>query len=488
MHSILYAASEAHPFIKTGGLGDVAGNLPLALKSLGQDIRLAIPAYRPVLRQHPDAQTAATLSIPGVDEPVRILETRIPDSEVPCYLVDIPRFFDREGHPYIGPDGHDWPDNAQRFAAFSRALVAMAQGLLGWRPHILHANDWQTGLAPALLSLEETRPALTFTIHNLAYRGIFPAETFAALDLPGRLWSVDGLEFYGQVCFIKGGIVFSDMINTVSPTYAREIQTPAFGHGLDGLLRARAERLVGIVNGIDVKAWDPARDPHIPYPYDIERLERKRLNKPPLKETFALDGEDRPLIGMIGRLAEQKGFDLVLAALPRLMDMGIQMAVLGEGEAHLEAGLKQAASAHPGRFGAKITFDEGLAHLITAGADMFLMPSRFEPCGLNQMYSQRYGTVPIVHRVGGLADTVVDANEDNLIKGIATGIQFVPASPEGVLEGVERGLALFRQPDIWRQLMENGMRQDFSWHKSAWHYLAFYRQALRYAQGSFHGS
>ncbi|MDX1250647.1 MAG: glycogen synthase GlgA [Gammaproteobacteria bacterium] len=480
---ILFAASEAYPLMKTGGLGDVAGSLPIALKALRQDVRLIMPAYRDVLAR---AGTLVMVNpgLAGFSAPVRLLEGKLPGSQVKLWLVDAPALFDRPGNPYLGPGGKDWPDNAQRFALFARAVAAVARDEAGldWRPDIVHCNDWQCGLIPALLSLDEQRPATVFTIHNLAYQGLFPPATFAELGLPPALWSPDGLEFYGRLSFIKGGLMYADMLSTVSPSYAQEIRTPEYGCGLEGLLNHRADRLTGILNGVDYREWDPRRDPLIAEPYTARDLSGKAANKAALQTRLGLPLEPQvPLIGLVSRLVEQKGMDLVVGILPALLAQPVQVAMLGSGEKRFETVFSDAMATHPRQFAVQIGFDESLAHLIESGADMFLMPSRFEPCGLNQIYSLRYGTVPIVRRTGGLADTVVDAAPDSLADGAATGITFEDATPQSLLAALQRAMALYRQPALWQQMIRAGMRQNFSWQRSAKEYLALYQRA-RYAQ------
>ncbi len=482
MLKILFVTSEAHPLMKTGGLGDVCGGLPAALAARGHDVRLVHPAYRETLDRIDATRVAASLAIPGTPGRVDLHETTLPGGGIKTWLVDYGPAFDRAGNPYLDAAGQPWPDNAERFALFARAAVSVARDRadLDWLPDVVHCHDWQTGLVPALLSLEVARPATVFTIHNLAYQGLFPASSFGALGLPPILWSMHALEYHGQLSFIKGGLAFADRLTTVSPTYAREIQTPAFGCGLDGLLRSRAGRLGGILNGADYATWDPAHDPHLAWTYDTEHLPDKSLNKTALQAEFELPVRaDTALIGMVGRLVEQKGVDLVLAALPELLKENVQLAIVGTGERRFEQALMAAAARHPERIAVRVEYSERLAHLIEAGADMFLMPSRFEPCGLNQLYSLRYGTVPIVRRTGGLADSVVDATPENLKRGTATGLIFDAAAPKALLAAVKRGLELFGKRETWDKLMVTGMRQDFGWRKSAEQYLELYERALR---------
>ncbi|MEW6645793.1 MAG: glycogen synthase GlgA [Pseudomonadota bacterium] len=479
MSRILFASSEAHPLIKTGGLADVSGSLPPVLRALGDDVRLVLPAYRSVLQHLPMLPIVAELALPGSDDPVRILAGTLPHTEVPVWLVDAPAFFDRDGGPYLGPDGHDWPDNAARFTLFCRAVVELAQDRagLGWGAEVVHCNDWQTGLIPALLAQEPARPGTVFTIHNMAYQGLFPYSTFAALGLPAGLWHWQAMEFHGQFNFLKGGLAFADWITTVSPTYAQEIRSAEFAYGLEGVLNHRADRLRGILNGIDYSAWDPAHDPLIPHHYSAAKPGGKKKNKAALQRQFALPvAPDVPLLGLVGRLVEQKGIDLVLAVLPELMQQGVQVAVVGTGAAQYEQAFRALADRYPDQVGAFIGYDEGYAHLVEAGADIFLMPSRFEPCGLNQIYSLRYGTVPVVRRTGGLADTVVHTNAATLADGTATGFVFDAAAPDALRQAIAQALALYRQPEAWRQVMQSGMRRDFSWEQSARQYQELYRQ------------
>lgn len=481
MLRILFVTSEAHPLIKTGGLADVCGTLPPELTELGAEVRLLLPAYRDAVAVAGNLKPMAHIDIPWIGGSVRLLEGTLPGTRAPLWLIDYPPAYDRPGNPYLDEHGRPWYDNAARFGLLAYCAAALAQGRGGvsWRPDVVHCHDWQAGLTPALLTRESTRPATVFTIHNLSYQGLFPADTFSALHLPAPLWALDGLEFYGQLSFIKGGIVFADRVTTVSPTYAREIQTAEFGDGLDGLLRHRASALSGILNGIDERTWNPVHDRFLVKPYSARHLDAKTENKQVLQQAFGLpENPAVPLIGMVGRLVSQKGIDLVLAALPALARVSVQLVILGHGDHRYEQALDSAAARYPGWLAVRIGYDEALAHGIEAGADMFLMPSRFEPCGLNQMYSLRYGTVPIVRRVGGLADTVIDAMPAQLRAGTATGIVFDAADPAALGVAVDRALALFRDRAAWRRLALTGMRQDFSWKRSAAEYLKLYETVL----------
>jgi len=479
MNRILYLTSELYPLVKTGGLADVAGSLPEALKKLGQDIRILLPAYPEVLRRVTSPTRLAVSSY--YDQEVRLLETRLPGNDLTVWLVDCPAAFNRPGSPYVNGNGQPWHDNALRFAIFCLVAtdVALDRLNLDWQPDLLHGNDWQSGLAHALLHAESSRPAMVFTIHNLAYQGLFDYQTFLDLKLPERLWHPDALEFYGQLSFIKGGLAFADRINTVSPTYAREILSPSFGYGLEGLLQHRRQRLSGILNGIDTEVWNPQRDPYLPAPYDVHSLPRKSANKTRLQEQLGLPvDEATPLLGMVSRLVEQKGLDIILEAMERLLTLPLQLVVVGTGDIHYELELTAWAARHPDRMKVVIGYDETVSHRLEAASDLFLMPSTFEPCGLNQIYSLRYGTLPLVSNVGGLADTVVDASRKNVENGSANGFVMRTHSADALLATLQKALALYRDQAAWRRLQTTAMGSDFSWRASARHYLDLYRQAI----------
>jgi starch synthase len=482
MTRILFPVSEAYPLMKTGGLGDVAGSLPPALAELGADVRVLMPAYHDTLLRVGKPRERIRFQIPEHDAVVSLRQTELPGSKVKVWLLDFPPAFDRPGNPYHDEHGNPWPDNPYRFALLSRAAAIIARGDAGmkWRADLVHCHDWQTALTVPLLAQSPRRPATIFTIHNLAYQGLYPQDVFDKLHLPDSLWSVDALEFYGQMSFIKGGIAFADRVTTVSPRYAQEIQTPEFGHGLDGLLRHRAADLIGILNGIDDTVWDPKNDPHLRRHYDLHSFARKQGNKTLLQREFGLPEDvEVLLIGLVGRLAEQKGIDLVLDALPESLDRRWQLVVLGTGDPGYEARLREFAARHRKRVAVHIGYDEGLAHRIEAGADLFLMPSRFEPCGLNQMYSLRYGTVPLVHRVGGLADTVVDTDEASLAAGAANGFVFDQASAPALADALDRALDLYADRKTWRKIALRGMKQSFSWRTSAEQYMHQYRTLVK---------
>ncbi len=471
--------------MKTGGLGDVIHSLPHALRRIGADLRLVLPGYRAVLAQLDSVRILGWLDVPGAKRVhvVRILEAYHADFAFPIWLVDCPILFDRPGNPYMNPDGRDWPDNAERFTVFARAATELAQDVLGmnWLPDVVHANDWQTGLVPALLGELDHAPQCVFTIHNMAFGGHFSLAQFNSLGLPRHWWTVEGVEFYGGFSMLKAGIVYADEVTTVSPTYAREICTAEFGCGLQGVLQISRHKLHGILNGIDETAWNPAIDPYLSAHYSAGRRQPgKVLNKQTLLRRFGMvAGEtllEIPLIGMVSRLVEQKGVDMVLAALPHWLEhTDARFVFLGSGNEEYEHQLRMFAAQYPQRIGVFIGYDESLAHMVEAGADMFLMPSRFEPCGLNQMYSLRYGTPPIVYRTGGLADTVVDATPGFLEQGIANGFVFDEPSSEALIVAVNRALAWYAQPRLWQALLRAGMKQSFGWEHSAQAYLALYR-------------
>ena len=477
---VLHAAAELFPWVKTGGLGDVIAALPPALAEIGVDVRLVVPGFTPLLDALPLSEIARVRT-PFAIERVRIALAELPQSSVRAYLVDHPAFYDRPGSPYADPEGRDWPDNHRRFALLGWAAAALAQGAdPGWQPDILHAHDWHAGLAPAYRRAAGVPLPSVFTVHNLAYQGFFPAAAFGDLALPPSFFSIDGVEFYGGIYFLKAGLFYADRLTTVSPTYAQEIQTPAFGNGLDGLLRSRAGVLSGILNGVDPAIWSPENDALLPRRYGIDdAVAGKAAAKAALQRRLGLAAEPEALLfGAVTRLSPQKGFDLLLPVLPQLLGEGAQLALLGSGDADLEAGFAAAAAAYSGRAGIVIGYDEGLSHLIMAGADSVLVPSRFEPCGLTQLYALRYGALPLVRRTGGLADTVVDANAVTLAEGSATGFAFDEESPEGLLEAAGRAIALYADKASWRRVMRQAMRQDFSWNAAARQYEALYARLL----------
>jgi starch synthase len=474
---VLFVTPECAPLAKAGGLGDVSAALPAALRELGVDVRVLLPGYPGVLAAAEGARELARISAFEPALGARLLEAALPGG-VPLIVLDSPGLFARSGGPYQGDSGEDWPDNALRFGMLSKAAALVGGGACGldWRPDVVHCNDWPAGLAAAYLHFSAPpRAASVMTVHNAAFQGNFDPAWLARLSLPPASFALDGLEFHGSVSFLKAGLFYADALTTVSPTYAREIRTQAQGFGMDGLLRLRGESLSGILNGIDAGTWNPASDPLIAAPYAADTLELKSANKAALQRRLglAVDGAV-PLLGVVSRLTHQKGIDLVLEAAPRLLALPAQLAVLGAGARALEEACRALARRHPGSVAVAVGFDEGLAHLIEAGADLFLMPSRFEPCGMNQMYSQRYGTPPVARATGGLVDTVVDCDAAALADGSATGFVFGEATSSALLGAVERAVALYRDPRGWRLLQRNGMKRDFGWSGAARQYARIY--------------
>jgi len=476
MKKILFASSEVHPLIKTGGLADVAGSLPRALAELSQDIRIILPNYQSI-KNTEEVRFISSVRVNNQD--ANILETKLPDSDVIVWLVDCPALFDTPGNPYVDESGNSWPNIADRFTLFCRIAVevAMNRAHLDWSADVVHCNDWQTGLIPALLSIEGNKPSTVFTIHNMAYQGMFPENTFSDLNLPQQLWHPNGLEFHKMLSFIKGGLSYSNRITTVSPTYALEIQTSEYGYGLEGLLSHKYNILSGIINGMDLKQWNPSTDTSISEPYDVNSLDKKLINKTSLQARSSLPvNKSVPLFGLISRLVEQKGIDLILDCLQEMVEMPLQLVLLGSGDKSVEQKLLDFARLYPKKISVTIGYDESLAHQIEAGVDIFLMPSRFEPCGLNQMYSQRYGTIPIVRETGGLADTIEDALPKSIAKNTATGVSFKHATPGALLEAIKRTMLLYNDKKTWKKIQIAAMEKDFSWENSAKQYLALYEE------------
>lgn len=476
---VLFASSEVYPFIKTGGLADVSQSLPVALHELNVDIRVIMPLYGST-RLLDKGRTLAMFKVN--DDEVTIIETSYPGAELPLLLVDCPRLFAREGSPYVDTDGNSWEDNAQRFALFCKviAMVACNQANLMWQPDVIHCNDWQTGLALPMIRQHGISAGLVFTIHNIAYQGLFSYEDYEKLGLPPEWWSIDMLEFYGQMSFMKAGIVSANQVNTVSEKFAEEIKTPDYGFMMDGLLRSVSHKLCGIVNGVDLQIWSPENDKYLIRNYGKNNLKLKSDNKRDIQKYFNFNIDNNvPLLVSISRLAEQKGIDLIIDVVSRLVNMDLQIIILGSGEKNLEEKLQKIAIVNSNKMSVVLGYDEKLAHQLTAGADIFLMPSRFEPCGLNQMYSQLYGTVPIVRETGGLADTVIsyDALADNSDQ--ATGFVFSQSDVKSFYKTIEHALVLFTKKHIWKKLQLNGMNRDFSWKASAKKYLSMYKASLQ---------
>lgn len=475
--SILFVVSEVAPIVRTGGLADVANGLPRALLAAGHPTQIVVPAYPEMLEGLQRCHPVAQLGLPLGD--VNLFSGVLPDSDVPVLAVEHDCFSARRGSPYNDENGLEWADNATRFALFNQAVVeiAMDRAGLGHKPDLVHCNDWHTGLTPALLSLEANRPATVFTVHNLKHQGLYSRSTFKALGLPEAWWSPKALEFYGGFSFMKAGLVFADRINTVSPAYAREIQTPRFGHGLDGVLSERAEHLWGILNGIDTTLWDPARSPHLPAHFDAYQLEGKAEVKQALQQEMGLARRpDSLLIAMATRLDEQKGIDIALRALENNPQLDFQLAVMAHGNGPLVKQLRAFADNHPERVAVHLGFDEGLSHRLFAAADSFLIPSRFEPCGLTQMFAMRYGTLPIAHRVGGLKDTVFDNASGH---PRSNGFAIDQLSAESLGSAIARAVECHHtEPVRWNRLQQNAMGWEFSWRRAARGYLAYYAEAI----------
>ncbi|HWH81419.1 MAG TPA: glycogen synthase GlgA [Burkholderiaceae bacterium] len=475
---ILHAGAEVFPLVKTGGLADVLGALPQALIAQGADVRLLLPGLPAIVDAVLHQKTVCEIGASFGAARVTLRLGQMPYSHVPVYVVDAPLLFRRPGSPYQAADGSEWADNAQRFALLGWVGAHLASGELDpqWQPQVLHSHDWHAAMACAYVAAHPSPGAKTvFTVHNLAYQGLFPSADFALLGLSSRFMAPTGLEYHQQVSFMKAGLKFADRITTVSPTYAREIATHEFGFGLDGVIRGRGGDVSGVLNGVDGMVWNPATDAGIARRYSAAEPEGKARCKAALQAELGLAAmPEAPLFGVVSRLTSQKGLDLVLGALPGLLRRGAQLALQGSGEPALEAAFVAAAQAHPGAVAVRIGYDEAFAHRLIAGADVMLVPSRFEPCGLTQLYGLRYGTPPLVRRVGGLADTVVDATDDALQADRATGFAFDAATPAALEAAAARAIALHAQPQRWQRLMRRAMAQDFSWHGAARQYLALY--------------
>lgn len=471
---ILFVTSEVHPLVKTGGLADVSASLPAALHALGEDVRLLVPGYSQVLEKLEDCRELATFRVFEDQPEVLLLSAKMPGTAVPVYVLDAPLFFRRIAGPYQYELGGDWPDNAMRFGLLSRvaAMLGCAASPAGWQADIVHCNDWQSGLAPAYMQLTQTEHAKSvMTIHNIAFQGNYDRDWLKPLELPQSCFDMHGVEFHGYLSFLKAGLHYADRIVTVSPTYAREIQNTEMGYGMQGLLTVRNGDVSGILNGIDDKEWDPATDRHLAVHYDVSDLAPKAEVKRALQQRLGLTVQAKaPLLGVVSRLTYQKGLDMLLECLPKLLDGGAQLVVLGSGEADLERRYQFLAERYPGRVSVTVRFDEALSHQIMAGVDIFLMPSRFEPCGLNQMYGMRYGTPPVVRRTGGLADSVIDAALPD-----GTGFVFDEADTAVLYRTVERAIACYRDNREFRRIQVNGMRRDVGWRISAQQYRELYR-------------
>lgn len=475
---VLSVASEVYPLVKTGGLADVAGALPLALKELGITTKTLMPGYPAVMQTL--EKPVECLAIPDLlGEKARLLAAHCKGLDL--LVLDCPALFERAGGPYLDATGTDYPDNWKRFAALSRAGAMIAEGALSsFRPDLVHAHDWQAALVPVYMRYGAAHAVPSvLTIHNIAFQGQFGADIFADLRLPPHAFAMDGVEYYGDVGFLKGGLQSASAITTVSPSYAREILEPSFGMGLEGVIAARGAALHGIVNGIDADTWDPATDPMIAAPYSVTNLKGRAKNREALAAHFHLERDDGPIFSIISRLTWQKGMDLIPAVVDDILSRGGKLAILGSGDAALEGALLSAAHQHRGRIGMVTGYNEALSHLMQAGADAIVVPSRFEPCGLTQLYALRYGCVPVVARTGGLADTVIDANHAAIQARCATGIQFSSVSVEGLKQALHTAFTLYADKKLWTQIQKQGMKADVSWIRSADRYAGLYSSLIQ---------
>ena len=477
---VLFATSEVAPLIKTGGLADVSGALPAALRAIGVDVRVLVPGYNQIMAQLAQHQVEASLDVlPGF--PVARLLSGVMQNQVPLYVLDCPSLYQREGGPYQNAAGRDWVDNAHRFGLLSKVAAVLGSDTspLAWHPDLVHCNDWQTGLTPAYLHFAAGAAPSVITIHNMAFQGNFSPAAVQELQLPPSCFSVNGVEFFGNMSFLKAGLFYANHITTVSPSYASEIQKEELGFGMQGLLTTRHEDLTGILNGIDTDEWDPASDPYLAKHYSSGNMAGKAANKEFLQSKMGLSLEpDMPLLGVVSRFTEQKGLDLLLEIAPLLTELPVQLVLLGSGDAKMQQTARDLSHLYPGKIGAHIGFSEELSHQIEAGADMFVMPSRFEPCGLNQFYSQRYGTPPIVHATGGLADSVVDCNAATLVNGTASGFVFNGMTAENLIATIQRAVDIYHKQSKWKALCKNCMTKDLSWDHSAKAYRAVYLKVL----------
>jgi len=485
---ILFVSSEAFPLIKTGGLADVSGSLPAALREIGADVRLLIPGYPAVLQKLLNQVEIATVdNLPSIGT-VSLVMGEIAETGLPVMAIVCPNLYSRSGNPYLDANGNDWPDNPLRFGILSlvAAILSDEYGpLTDWIPDIVHCNDWQTGLTPAYMRYKAaSRPILhqaksVLSIHNLAFQGNFHPDWIPQLGLPAASYQVNGVEYYGQMSFLKAGVFFADSLSTVSPTYAREIQTAEYGFGMQGLLAQRSHEIHGILNGIDLEEWNPEKDPHLASTYNSSQLDAKKKVKAALQNRLGLKPDSTaPLLGVVSRLTHQKGLDMLLQVAEPLLQQGCQIALLGNGETELENGFNQLARNYRSQVSVNIGYNEPLSHQIMAGSDIFVMPSRFEPCGLNQMYGLRYGTPPVVTNTGGLADSVEDTTPQSLKNNTATGFVMSGANADALTASLQKALQHYRDDKTWQAIQRNGMQRDLGWHKSASEYLNLYQQLV----------
>lgn len=482
---VLFTTSEVFPLIKTGGLADVSGSLPAALQHLGVDIRILVPGYSTVLSQlTPLTHLAHLANLPVVGQAELLLGT-IKDTQVKVMVIKSASLYERAGGPYADANGMEWLDNPVRFGTLSK-VAALLSGenspIKDWLPDVVHCNDWQTGLTPAYMKLtEHSKSKSMISLHNMAFQGCYAPSWLPTLALPSTHFTTEGFEYYGQLSFLKAGIFYADSISTVSPSYAKEIQTPEFGFGLEGLLSKRGDEIKGILNGIDTEEWNPATDEHLASHYSASKLAGKAEVKRALQEKLGLQtNADAPLLGVVSRLTHQKGLDMLVPIMPQLLDAGCQLALLGGGESELENAFRHSARNNLGRVSVTIGYNEPLSHQIMAGSDMFIMPSRFEPCGLNQLYGLAYGTPPIVNATGGLADSVINTNIISFKYKTANGFVMSEPSPASLLSCIKEALNVYQHDAAaWKQIQKNGMAQNLSWDKSALEYLAEYEKMLK---------
>ena len=475
---VLYVASECAPFIKTGGLADVIGVVPKALGELGVEVKVLLPLY-PALQKVAAGAKPVWKTPDLFGGPANLLSVKA--EGIDLLLLDAPHLYDRQGSIYLNESGHDWHDNHLRFGALSHVGSGIGlEGIGKWVPDVVHAHDWQAGLVPVLLKqINQPAPKSVITIHNIAFQGLFDGDVRHQLGLQDKMFTSEGIEYWGKVGFLKGGIALADKVTTVSPTYARELMEPEFGMGLEGLMQARRDDLSGILNGIDLDAWNPATDTALPRNYTARSLKRKLENRAAIEERFGLTpNPNAPLFCVISRLTTQKGLDVLLDVLPQMVERGAQLALLGSGDKELEDGFKRAAEGHAGSVGVIIGYDEQLSHLLQGGADAIIIPSRFEPCGLTQLYGLRYGTLPVVAETGGLADTVIDATPKNLKSKKATGFTFSPVRADTLSDAIARACDLFAKPEIWASMQRTAMRYPVGWEQSAPAYLKLYEELV----------
>lgn len=475
-------SSEVFPLIKTGGLADVSGALPAALKASGIDVKCLIPGYTAVLEKIENRVHLGTLEVFNNISCDLIVAT-IPNTKVEVIVIKHAGLYEREGGPYTHPQGHDWSDNPMRFGVLSKvaSLLSIYQSIWDWVPDIVHCNDWQTGLTPYYMRHQGITEAKSLlSIHNIAFQGNFDPQWIHLLELSAQDFKIEGFEYYQQVSFLKAGIFYADQISTVSPTYALEIQTEKFGFGLQGLLQERSNDINGILNGIDTHEWNPQKDPYLPYAYSEKDLSGKSLIKTALQEKLHLSPQcDKPLLGVVSRMTHQKGLDILIESMPELIELGCQFAVLGGGEKSFEAQFLAYAEQYPNQVSVTIGYNESLSHLIMAGADIFIMPSRFEPCGLNQLYGLRYGTPPVVSNTGGLADSICHATDDTIKNNTATGFVIENVNKMSLLVTIKQALSIWQDQKTWKKIQRNGMKKDVGWKHSADAYIALYRKLLK---------